>query len=60
MLHPDPVHETIARRGPTALAWEVLRRDPAYRATYLRVLSSLNRGVAADDMFVADWGLHFR
>ncbi|APR52116.1 transcriptional regulator domain-containing protein [Sphingomonas koreensis] len=45
--------------GRPAIAWEVLRRDPAYRADYV----ARGCGGAADDRaaaFAADWGLHFR
>jgi hypothetical protein len=54
----DPAaFEAIARRGRAALAWEVLRRDPAYRAAYAALTAS---GRSVDSAFVADWGLHFR
>lgn len=56
----DPAaYAAIARRGRPALAWEVLRRDPTYRAAYSQ-LSALPRiGMAAGVDFVARWGLHF-
>ncbi|WP_336966882.1 transcriptional regulator domain-containing protein [Sphingobium aquiterrae] len=58
---PDPaVYDTIARRGPSALAWEVLRRDPAYRAAFAARQLDIVPGRAADRAFVARWGLHFR
>lgn len=61
MAGPDPdAFEAILRRGRSALAWEVLRRDPAYRVAYARLTWSPQAGVAAPDDFVADWGLHFR
>ncbi len=60
MTVPDPdAFETIARKGRSALAWEVLRRDPAYRAAYAGLLALPQPGVAADAAFVARWGLHF-
>jgi len=52
-------HEAIVRRGRSALAWEVLRRDPAYRAAYAGLPTLAPTGVAADADFSADWGLHF-
>ncbi|WP_158011012.1 transcriptional regulator domain-containing protein [Tardibacter chloracetimidivorans] len=60
MSTPDPApFDAILRRGPSALAWEVLRRDPAYRAAYARLPTLPPTGVAADADFVAHWGLHF-
>ncbi len=60
MIAPDPAaHEAIVRRGRAALAWEVLRRDPAYRAAYDRLLALSAIGTAADADFAAHWGLHF-
>ena len=43
--------------GRPALAWELLRRDPAYRAGFAACGS-----VASDraKVFAAEWGLHFR
>lgn len=52
-------HEAIARRGRPALAWEVLRRDPAYRAAYTRLPVLPRTHATADADFVAQWGLHF-
>jgi|GEM_PF-2470736 len=61
MIALDPAaYGAIARRGRSALAWEALRRDPAYRADYERLASLPVAGVAADPAFVARWGLHFR
>ena len=50
----------VARRGRSALAWEVLRRDPLYRAAFasLPPTSDPNRDVDPD--FTTRWGLHFR
>lgn len=61
MIAPDRAsYNAIVRRGRSALAWEVLRRDPAYRADYRRIARLAVVGVAADPAFVARWGLHFR
>src|SRR3546814_15114543 len=43
---PDPF-EAIVLRGRSALAWEVLRRDPAYRAAYQALSAPPVAGVAA-------------
>lgn len=45
--------------GRPAIAWELLRRDPSYRAAYTsRDCSGVTHdGISA---FAADWGLHFR
>lgn len=60
MSAPDPAaHEAIVRRGRGALAWEVLRREPAYRAAYAGLPALPPSGVAADADFVVHWGLHF-
>ncbi len=60
MTRLDPAaHEAVLRFGRIALAWEVLRRDPAYRATYAGLANFPPAGVAADANFVARWGLHF-
>lgn len=60
MSMPDPaVYAAILRRGRTALAWEVLRRDRAYRTAYEQLPARPVAGVAADSEFVARWGLHF-
>ena len=56
--HPEAL-TAVTRFGRPALAWEVLRRDPAYRAAYAS-LKTPRAGVAADDIFAARWGLHFR
>src|SRR3546814_13746372 len=42
---PDPF-EAIVLRGRSALAWEVLRRDPAYRAAYQALSAPPVAGVA--------------
>jgi hypothetical protein len=57
---PDPAaFEAIVRRGRSALAWEVLRRDPAYRAAYAGLSALPPTGMAADADFTVRWGLHF-
>ena len=57
---PDPAaFEAIVRRGRSALAWEVLRRDPAYRTAYAALPALPPAGVAGDADFAAHWGLHF-
>jgi len=53
------VSEAVTRWGRPALAWEVLRRDPAYRASYASLPSIPGAGEAATADFVARWGLHF-
>ena len=56
----DPAaYDAIVRRGRSALAWEVLRRDPAYRAAYACLPAAPPTDVAAGADFVAHWGLHF-
>ncbi|WP_371433220.1 transcriptional regulator domain-containing protein [Novosphingobium sp.] len=52
--------EAVMRRGPSALAWEVLRRDPGYIAEYRQLAPTAEPGVAADQVFAARWGVHFR
>lgn len=42
----------IVAGGRPALAWELLRRDPAYRA--------FADGAGPGDADASDWGLHFR
>lgn len=45
--------------GRPAIAWELMRRDPGYRADYAdRGCGSVSCGQAA--AFAAKWGLHFR
>lgn len=56
---PDPAsYEAAARLGRAALAWEVLRRDPAYRAAF-RTSQISGAMTPADPAFTAQWGLHF-
>jgi hypothetical protein len=60
MALPNPeAFAAILLRGRSALAWEVLRRDPAYRSAYARLSAPPKAGIAAEPAFVADWGLHF-
>jgi len=55
MVVRDPdAFDAIARHGRSALAWEVLRRDPDYQAAFAGVVAS-----RAEPAFVAGWGLHF-
>ena len=57
----DPAaYEAIVRRGRPALAWEVLRRDPAYREAYDGLDVSSASETAVDAVFATKWGLHFR
>jgi hypothetical protein len=56
----DPaVAAAIARFGRSALAWEVLRRDPAYRLAFRKLIRSPQSLQQADPTFVARWGVHF-
>ena len=60
-MMPDPAaYEAIARRGRSALAWEVLRRDPHYRAAFAELQMPPASDMAADRVFAARWGMHFR
>jgi hypothetical protein len=60
VVFPDSAAEAaIARFGRSALAWEVLRRDPAYRAAFAALPALPGRGMAADPAFTARWRLHF-
>jgi hypothetical protein len=49
-------YAAIEPHGRSGLAWEVLRRDPAYRVSYAEIATDKP---AADSAFVARWGLHF-
>lgn len=58
---PDEAdYNAILRRGPMLLAWEVLRRDPAYRSAYDAQKANILLGMAAEPDFLARWGMHFR
>jgi hypothetical protein len=51
-------YAAISTLGRDALAWEVLRRDPAYRQFALA--NALTAEVSAGALSAAaDWGLHF-
>ncbi len=50
---------TVRQQGLPALAWEVLRRDPAYSAAYQTWCERSERQDLVDPAFVARWGLHF-
>lgn len=52
---PD-AYAAIAARGRSGLAWELLRRDPAYPAAF----AGGRAEQSADSAFTARWGLHFR
>jgi hypothetical protein len=57
---PDPAaFDAVACQGPPALAWEVLRRNRAYRLAAAALLKLTAADRTADDDFVAAWGLHF-
>lgn len=57
---PDPaVEAAVARFGASALAWEVLRRDPAYSAAFSQMAALPAPGAAVDPAFARRWGLHF-
>lgn len=58
-VDPD-VLDAVTRHGRPALAWEVLRRNPAYQAAFAELAERPIAGIAADPAFVSDWGLHFR
>lgn len=45
--------------GRPAIAWELLRRDPAYRADYA-ALACVDAAPDQVAMFATKWGLHFR
>ncbi|NMN02947.1 MULTISPECIES: DUF6499 domain-containing protein [unclassified Novosphingobium] len=57
----------LSRRGRAGLAWEVLRRDPAYRAAWHSAMGlsrglagGIDRSAAAPGTNLARrWGLHF-
>jgi hypothetical protein len=58
---PDPAaFDAVARHGAPAFAWEVLRRNRAYRTAARTLLKFAQANVSADADFVATWGLHFR
>ncbi|MFX4086212.1 transcriptional regulator domain-containing protein [Sphingobium yanoikuyae] len=59
--------EALVRRGRAGLAWEVTRRDPAYRADWERAVVADNLPSGRDDRplvsrkaaLAHQWGLHF-
>ncbi len=51
--------DAVMRFGRSALAWEVLRRNPAYHAAFQALPALPEAGMAADPDFAARWGLHF-
>ncbi|MGW8201240.1 transcriptional regulator domain-containing protein [Sphingomonas bisphenolicum] len=50
----------LARCGRAGLAWEVLRRNPAYRTAVQALAGTKCSGKAASQDFTTTWGLHFR
>lgn len=58
ILDPEAL-AAVRRLGRPALAWEVLRRDPAYGAAYHAWSQPSERRVVVDPAFTARWGLHF-
>ncbi|WP_419198227.1 transcriptional regulator domain-containing protein [Novosphingobium resinovorum] len=61
MVRPRPLERCrlLAHRGRAGLAWEVLRRDPGYRAA-AGALRGASPDHAAPPSFAARWGGHFR
>lgn len=61
-MSPQPIdpasYAAIPRLGRSALAWEVLRRDPAYLADF-RSWQSRGGQCIMNRTFIARWGLHF-
>ena len=49
-------YAAVLAGGRPALAWELLRRDPAYRAA----VNATGFKSSASLEFTARWGLHFR
>lgn len=54
----DEAYRGLPLAGRSALAWELLRRDPDYSAAARAAASALPE--AAPAAFVNRWGLHFR
>ncbi|MGN6619937.1 MAG: transcriptional regulator domain-containing protein [Sphingomonas sp.] len=54
----DDAYRGLRAAGRSALAWEVLRRDPDYPSAARAAATILPE--AAPDAFVARWGLYFR
>lgn len=63
MIAASPVDaeakDAVRRLGRSALAWEVLRRDPTYREAFKALSSKPEELIAAAPAFTARWGLHF-
>lgn len=49
----------LARSGRAGLAWEILRRDPAYGAA-VETGAGRSASDTAPAAFTTRWGLHFR
>ena len=52
--------QAVATHGRPALAWEILRRNPRYKKAFEQARGESRPGRAADSVFAAHWGLHFR
>ena len=52
-------HAVVRRLGRPALAWEILRRDPASREAYRGLSLKREGSEALDPLFSTRWGLHF-
>lgn len=50
-------YDAIPALGCSALAWEVLRRNPAYRRFAQNAAPTTERAVS--ELGAVDWGLHF-
>lgn len=63
MIAASPVdpeaYAAVRRLGRSALSWEVLRRDLAYREAFKALALKPERPIAASPAFAARWGLHF-
>jgi hypothetical protein len=53
-------YQSVVSGGRASLAWELLRRDPAYQADTDGSSDRAASLLAADPACVARWGLHFR
>ena len=57
-IDPD-AQDAVRRLGRSALAWEVLRRDPAYREAFRTLSLKPDGPMVVAPAFAARWGLHF-
>ena len=53
------VYQSVVAGGRGALAWELMRRDAAYRADVVGKPAAGARVVRADAACDMHWGLHF-